>query len=221
MKPSPFVLLLALGVLVGAPAHAAEADKPDNGDMLLSGAVGIEPFQMVVYVHRLDAKGSGTSPLIQPWNMFMTADYHAAGPTPEEMQVQLSDKTHAVSARMPGQIGITHLPAGKYEVYKISVSNMTYSGHKFFFVRKISVPFEIQPGNTTYVGSFEAAPTVPERPLKTLFGNELAQGIRIFHRDAHERDVALARAKKPILGELSVQVADATMPAQDEYAPLP
>lgn len=218
----PFVLLLALAALVGAPARAADADKPGKGDLLLSGAVGFEGSEMIVYVHRVDGRpGLWSPPAITPWNMFMKPDFLASGPTPEEMQVQLSGKIHAVPSRMPGQVEVHHLPAGKYEVYKVMVSRSTYLGHGALVVSKFSVPFEIQPGKTTYVGSFEAAPTLDHTPEHTILFREIAKGIRIFHRDAHERDVALAQAKKPILGELIVQVADAAEPEQDEYAPLP
>jgi hypothetical protein len=100
-----------------------------------------------------------------------------------------------------GQVKIERLPPGDYEIYDFG-----FGGTSSFSSRnKFSLRFTIRPGEATYIGNYARSPSLGT-PLAKSLG---ALGFFIVSSKA-ERDLRIARARRPDLAAIAVSVPDVT-----------
>lgn len=120
-----------------------------------------------------------------------------------------------------GKVRIQHLRPGKYEVYSFEFIGSSIGDWIIWHPKKpFSIPFTIKPGETTYIGNFARAPS-----LGTPKAAELGAAGFFVVSDKHQRDIEIARTKRPDLPPVTVSVTDVSefgVPfflASDPYAP--
>jgi hypothetical protein len=120
-----------------------------------------------------------------------------------------------------GKVQIQHLRPGKYEVYSFEFTGSSIGEWITWHPKKpFSIPFTINPGETTYIGNFARAPS-----LGTQKASELGAAGFFVVSDKHQRDIEIARRKRPDLTPVTVSVTDVSefgVPfflASDPYAP--
>lgn len=103
-----------------------------------------------------------------------------------------------------GFVTILRLPPGKYEIYNFEVSIASPLGSTRFSSREdFSIPFEVQSGRAVYIGSYDSTPTYG----KSIFGVDVVAGTYWILSDRHERDLAVAKAREPALGQMAIDLA--------------
>jgi hypothetical protein len=192
-------LLAAAAVLFGAflllPRAVQAADYPgaDGGYLVYSiGTIKI-PMSYTVAYRQVSAPGGA---LKKPWRGSMAC--RCVG----FIRAQMPDADF--TGRETGKVVVTKLPPGKYEIYDYgfggAVGMTTYSWSSG---KKFSIPFEIRPGEATYIGSFARAPS-----LGTSLEPTLGAGGFFVISDRSERDLPLARKRFPALPEVREEVTD-------------
>ena len=108
------------------------------------------------------------------------------------------------SGRETGKVHIRRLPPGDYEVFNfgfggsIGASVVTTSS-----ARPFSIPFTIRSGEAVYIGNFARAPSLGT-PLRPTLG---ARGFFVISNKS-ERDLAIARQRRPDLPNVTIAVTD-------------
>lgn len=98
-----------------------------------------------------------------------------------------------------GNVDVETLPPGQYEAYSFEVTtgSLAYGG-TWTPKQEFSIPFTIQPGQTTYIGNFARS-------------TDSTMGLGYFIiSDKLDRDMAIARTKAPALPPVTAQVFDVT-----------
>jgi hypothetical protein len=95
-----------------------------------------------------------------------------------------------------GTVVAHSMPPGRYEIFNVAIYMNAGTFERTFSSRSpFSIPFEISPGKTTYLGNYQArmfrAPNV--------FGIQIPAGATFKITDRRERDVEIARKKVPSL----------------------
>jgi hypothetical protein len=108
------------------------------------------------------------------------------------------------SGRETGKVHIRRVPPGDYEVFDFGFGGWTPGGSVSWSSRtRFSIPFAIRPGEATYIGNFARAPSLGT-PLRATLG---AVGFFVIS-DKSERDLAIARRRRPDLPPVAVAVTD-------------
>jgi len=98
-----------------------------------------------------------------------------------------------------GAVFVRPLPAGDYEIHKVRASGSVGSiGAVVSSRTEFSIPFAIQAGRATYVGSFKAHPTGSakiEGGLADFFEGVIFAGAFFVVTDDIERDIPIAKSK--------------------------
>lgn len=114
------------------------------------------------------------------------------------------------SAGWEGTVETLELSAGDWAVTSFIVGTSThdYIGRKLRETirpkKDFSIPFKIRPGRATYIGNFQPIGQMSEGPS----GRLQPGGVRFVIADKSARDVPIARAKKPDMGPVDVDVFD-------------
>lgn len=81
---------------------------------------------------------------------------------------------------------------GKYEIFRFNVYyNDGFSERNFSSEKEFSIPFEVKPGATTYLGNYQAKGLT----TKNMLGIDIPAGAAFIVEDRGESDIALARNK--------------------------
>ena len=191
--PAALALVLAATLLLPRPAQAGEYTGADGGYVVYSiGTIKI-PMRYSLEYRQVSAPGGA---LKKPWRGSMLCAcvgfIRAAMPDPD------------FTGRETGKVVVSRLPPGKYEIYDFSfggaVGTTTYSWSSR---NKFSIPFEIRPGEATYIGSLARAPS-----LGTSLERTHGAGGFFVISDRSERDLPLARKRHPGLPEVREEVTD-------------
>jgi hypothetical protein len=106
--------------------------------------------------------------------------------------------------RETGRVSIRALPAGDYEIYDFGFSgSMGMAVVSSSSRTRFAIPFTIRPGEATYIGNFARAPSLGT-PLQPTLG---AAGYFLISNQA-ERDLAIARQRRPDLPAIRISVTD-------------
>ena len=96
-----------------------------------------------------------------------------------------------------GAVFVRAVPAGDYEIYNFSIIAFRgFAGIAISSKTDFSIPFSIQAGKASYVGSFKAYPA--DEGSKSLISQLFTYpdvGIYFVVTDESERDIPIARAK--------------------------
>jgi hypothetical protein len=112
----------------------------------------------------------------------------------EGWAVSTGDDLAAVGGH--GAIIMKELSAGDWEVNTFRLqSHGGFVRVRWSPAKEFSIPFTIRPGRATYIGSYQ--------PVAYKFG-----GARFVVTDQSARDIPIAKAKKPDLGPVDVEVFD-------------
>lgn len=92
-----------------------------------------------------------------------------------------------------GVVSVHSLQPGDYEIfaydaYLIGVGSRTYGSKEDF-----SIPFTIVPGETAYLGNFQAH----EMKTRGLLGLPIDHGPRFIYSDTMDRDIEIAKKLRP------------------------
>jgi len=91
-----------------------------------------------------------------------------------------------------GSIFVKSLPPGEYEIYKLDISWTTGMAQgSFSSTKDFSIPFEVKPNATTYLGNYQANRT----DGKNLFGMTVPGGAVFVVANRKESDIALVKDK--------------------------
>tara|TARA_B100000767_G_C19711341_1_gene512935 strand:+ start:763 stop:1404 length:642 start_codon:yes stop_codon:yes gene_type:complete len=93
-----------------------------------------------------------------------------------------------------GVIDARALPPGEYEIYSYEIFHINGMVHRTFSPKEeFSIPFSILPGETAYLGNYQA------NGLKAvnIFGMPLPGGAYFIHNDTVDRDIEIAKKLKP------------------------
>jgi hypothetical protein len=99
-----------------------------------------------------------------------------------------------------GAVLVRSLPAGDYEIHNFQAAGYV-GGLQTTISSRIdfNIPFSIQPGRASYVGSFKAHPTGtahdPTSLGQFLFGGAIDAGVVFVVTDESERDIPIARSR--------------------------
>lgn len=104
--------------------------------------------------------------------------------------------------KFAGTVAVQKIPPGKYVLSSIQVQG----GGATQTIGPLTIPFEIKPNATTYLGEFRAYEL--ERKSIWALGMKATQGWNVVVTDRRERDLPLIRQKEPSAGEIEAQVAD-------------
>ncbi len=109
------------------------------------------------------------------------------------------------TGRETGHVVVRRLPPGRYTIKDFSFHGMSPVGDVYDWSAgtPFLIPFTINPGHTTYIGSFMRAPS-----LGTSLEAKLGAAGFFVISDQSARDLPIARAKVPGLPEADVQVTD-------------
>lgn len=128
-------------------------------------------------------------------------------------------------AEMPGieglRLAVMHerLPAGQYEMRKLLTRPWLFAGENKEELHQVQVPFEIQPGRSTYMGELVAwLGSGSELP----FGWAAPTGLTLTLRDQSERDLRVLRANNVVFADeppLRVSWLDGEVPPQIKRLP--
>jgi hypothetical protein len=146
----------------------------------------------------------GAAPL-SVYNLFMLklrrADGHAGMATAMYLPNNpLATAPHFKDPDEDGAVLVLTLSAGDWVIYGATWR----AGPEIYRpLAAFEVPFAVEAGRTTYIGDFDAVPT-------TGFVNQRrsAGGVVFLVSDKRDRDIALAKARDPELGEVEVAIAD-------------
>ena len=104
-----------------------------------------------------------------------------------------------------GVVDIRKLPPGNYEIYNFDVFyNGGYVQSNFRPEQDFSIPFVIQPAQTTSIGEYRA---VGLRG-RNIFGLPLRAGAYFLVSDKSQRDIPMAKVKNAAIGEVHIEVVD-------------
>ncbi len=107
-----------------------------------------------------------------------------------------SEKPDFASTEETGVIATLVLPAGEYEIKELAgYSGSVWWEHETIAAQQVPFRFTVQPGSEQYLGRFEAVAQHAGAPLSLVVA------------DRASVDVAMAHAKYPRLGALSVAVS--------------
>lgn len=105
-----------------------------------------------------------------------------------------------------GSVIAVPVKPGDYEVHNFSAFWSAYPVQNYYSAREdFSIPFTVRPGETVYLGEFMA---VGIRG-KNIFGITIQGGPYFVLTDQQRRDMPLAKAKQPALGNARNAVANA------------
>jgi hypothetical protein len=184
------LLLLLLATLPVSGATFLDYNGPDAG-VLVYSAGGIELPSIVTFHFRRVALPDGKK----------VSDWKGAIGCRCIGLVKPKDFDSDYTGRETGRVIARNLPPGRYEIFNYLISG--YNGIGTVSTRSkeaFSIPFEIKAGEATYIGNFARA-HVPSRkgPLPYF-----------VITDKSERDLPIARAKRPDLTTIRNEVFDVT-----------
>ena len=111
-----------------------------------------------------------------------------------------------------GSVEIRRMKPGPYEVYRVVSGEYScdprqnYINSKGTYFPDFSIPFYIAPGKSVYIGEFSNLIVVGKSAI--LLGAKVSAGHRFVLSDRSSRDLPIARAKSPDLGEIEIAVPD-------------
>jgi hypothetical protein len=103
-----------------------------------------------------------------------------------------------------GAVIVKDLAVGDWEVYAFRLETHGGIRTRWYPTKVFSVPFKIQAGRATYIGSYQPV----AYKYKNLLGEMTFGGAHFVVSDQSARDLPIARAKKPDLGTTDVDVFD-------------
>jgi len=187
----PIALVCAL-LFLTLPAVAGDYTGSDGGYLVYS-AGGIESGAMITLHFKRVATPDGTS---------------------------VSDKQGAIGCRCvgvwsgkmsnpdyegheTGKVFVRRLPPGRYEIYNYLFSGSGPGAVETSSKNKFAIPFEIRPGDATYIGNIAWGHSLGTRLEKT-------HGFTGYFviSDKSDRDLPIARRKQPNLPETRNEVFD-------------
>jgi len=104
-----------------------------------------------------------------------------------------------------GHVIVRRVPPGSYVVDGFFFGGQAPGGVSYSWSSRVpfALPFRIEPGRATYIGSFMRSPSLGT-PLATQLG---AAGFFVV-ADRSERDLPIARKKFPMLPPVTMEVTD-------------
>jgi len=99
------------------------------------------------------------------------------------------------TANENGNVLVRPLPAGDYEIYSFSAAGW---GWELEPPTDFSIPFSIQAGSASYIGSFKVHPIFGTN----ILGTSNQPGMFFVVTDETERDLAVARSKSAGIGSI-------------------
>jgi hypothetical protein len=186
------IFVLFAAVFVGSAAHAQiftpEYHKRDAGYLVISmsGGKSMKYKPIVLFYQSLDGREHGSVRYDKP---------DLLNPLSRRPDFRAADET--------GVVVVRGLKPGRY-VFDSFLTHWTNKSFEAHF----KMPFEIRPGETTYVGNFRFV----EKPAEGFTGFAQARDVYFVVRDKSRRDMAIARRKKPTPhGRLNNMVPDVAM----------
>lgn len=185
------VLTLAAALAVGPGARAADYNGPDGGYLVYSvGSIAIPMNFAFRYRGLAPAPGSSRA-----WTGMIGCGCVGAFGARSDFDF---------TGRESGKVKIERLPPGDYEIHDFGFGgSLGSSVTGFSSGRPFVIPFTIRAGQATYIGSFARAPSLGTS-LQPVLG---AAGFFVVS-DRGERDLAIARQRRPDLPVVTMAVAD-------------
>ena len=189
-------LCLALFLLPASPAQGRDKDYAGTDGGWLVYAVGTVKIGMHFAFSYRPVAGADGSP-VQGWSGKIEPRLGGA--------IYLKIKKPDFSGEETGHVVVRRLPPGRYQVDKFSFggSNLAGTAYNWRSAVPFALPFEIRPGEATYIGSFMRAPSLGT-PLQPMLG---AAGFFVV-TDRGERDLPIARTKLPPETPIRSEVED-------------
>jgi hypothetical protein len=101
-----------------------------------------------------------------------------------------------------GAVFTKQLSAGDWVVSTFEID--THSRVRWYPIKELNIPFKIQAGRATYIGSFQPIGYM----TKTALGISIAGGVRWVVSDQSARDIPIAQSQNSNLGPVDVGVFD-------------
>jgi hypothetical protein len=186
------IFIAAICVIVSACAGTIPRDYagPDAGHLVVAlGASAETKYSSYTLMYRKKGdKAEGMVRYLQE-NMF--------SPTKRDFDHQTEN----------GFVAVHSLPAGEYEIYNFDVFfNGGMIQTNFGSRQDFSIPFTIIPGKAVYLGDFMAVSMTGNN----IFGMSVRNGAYFVISDKQGRDLPIAKAKVPLLGNVEVAIPQAT-----------
>ena len=191
------VLRFFLAVIAALPATFAFAAPlsgykgPDAGQVVLSVAIGSIPAGTWAVIH-YRRTGGPDGDALNANNSSLTGHYDAVLPTFDEKTTAFVEK-NGVAARLKKNfwtVYVVALAPGDYEIDSIRVNSRPLSaptGEMWQTFDRGVVPFHVDAGRATYVGSIAVVTREQPAPLGVVY-----QGWLTILSDQGERDLAVA-----------------------------
>lgn len=197
MNRATFTVLLVAGLLALAPpalaARFGAYDGPDAGQVVLSIAAATSDHNTV----EIRPAGTRTGPGSAYYHLGHRFEFTEPGErTKEFLAMQAGPSLHPHYADFTGYVEAMRLPPGQYEVWSVSAR----MGLGFYVTSREVIPFEVLPGQTTYLGEFRMTP-INSGPL----GQDARWRIDLNDRSA--RDMPIARKKLGLPADSPVIIA--------------
>lgn len=184
-----FLLLLLLSVPVSGGTFL-DYNAPDAG-VLIYSAGSIELPSIVTFHFRRVALPDGKK--VSDWKGSIGCRCIGL--------VKAKDFDSDYQGRETGRVIARNLPPGRYEIFNFLISGYNGIGTVSTTSKKpFSIPFEIRAGEATYIGNFARA-HVPSRKGPVPY---------FVITDKAERDLAIAKTKRPELTTIRNEVFDVT-----------
>lgn len=198
--------LLALAGPASAKPEKADGYKgADAGRLVLSIVEGddVSGFSGWLELRKTDATGA-PDPRFKPFRAYLgAADFSL--PKPADWSSRPKTLLGALHRRQAGVIVVKRLPPGSYEVYNLgAVTSHSGATVTFSLRSEISIPIEVKPGHSVYIGQFEAIGVMgPNR-----VGITIPVDVRFQVSDQSGRDFSFALRKDSAVGLPEVAILD-------------
>jgi hypothetical protein len=176
-------LLLLSVFLIGCATREIKTPTkptPDSGALVLSIAAlkGFNMSSTSVFLRRVADKTGVLWPTLLQLDPLFFPD-----------QLDIKDKDIKV------EVLVAYIPPGEYEAYTWEMSNTGYMArYRYRSKQEFSIPFRINPGQTTYIGQYAAADFGFTAPTGSVYPNP-----EFFVSDEMTRDMEIAQKKYPTL----------------------
>jgi hypothetical protein len=189
-------LLAAILVCAMAwPAAAADYNDPDGGWVVLSVTTGLTNPLSTDVVLKFNRVGLRTGDFVEksaPLSLFNSkADEFASGFGANIEQIIARKSMILMKNRTKTDVFVVRLPPGPYQIYDIGVAASLGNMHYWANLDDAPIQFTINPGRTTYLGSFTPAPVGGPG----LFGLPRFAKWIFLMTDQSERDLPIAQAR--------------------------
>lgn len=174
------LLLFLTAALAGCASQAGIAYKgPDAGRVVVGiGATNDTSYSFYMLKYR-QAGSPSKKALSGNFTFFQT---NLFAPRPPDYE----------NAKESGVVIVDSLPPGRYEVFDYSIYQNTGTMERTYSSREpFSIPFEVKPGVTTYLGNYRAKAITG----KNVFGITVDGGANFLVSDSSERDLGIAHSR--------------------------